>query len=372
MDRVAGSLLISLALALALTMLLSPVPLLAVQRYRLDDLGTLGGRDTHPNSINNRGQVVGYSKYSTEDGPYHAFLWEDHVMTDLGALGGVFSEAYDLNDSTRIVGITDTDDKGTGFLWRDGTMYDFGAMTGNRRNTPYGISNSGKIVGRTPAYGTNDWHAFLYANGTLNDLGTLGGPDGIAVDINENDQITGTSNIHAWGELQNRAFMWQNGTMTSLGTLGGKHSSANALNDYGHVVGFSGVTDIGSPHAFLWQDGAMTDLGTLGGFASYAYDINNTEQVVGSAQRQGGDNRAFIFQGGVMYDLNDLVVASSSASYELFDAYSVNNSGKIIGMAYLDAIYTGYILTPIPEPSSVAFLALIALATVLKRTGRLH
>jgi uncharacterized membrane protein len=40
--------------------------------YKVEDLGTLGGKDSYATGINNVGQIVGYSKISSGD--YHAIL----------------------------------------------------------------------------------------------------------------------------------------------------------------------------------------------------------------------------------------------------------------------------------------------------------
>ena len=62
-----------------------------------------------------------------------------------------------------------------------------------------------------------------------------------------------------------------------LGTLGGSQSHASDVNERGQVVGSSSVRGgINPVHAFLWQDGKLTDLGTLPeGQASDAVDIND-------------------------------------------------------------------------------------------------
>ena len=79
---------------------------------------------------------------------------------------------------------------------------------------------------------------------------------------------------------QTHAFLYSNGTMTDLGTLGGLSSDPYDINDNGQVVGFAELTD-GQQHAFLYSNGIMTDLGALGGTFSCAYSINNNGQVVG-------------------------------------------------------------------------------------------
>jgi uncharacterized membrane protein len=47
------------------------------------------------------------------------------------------------------------------------------------------------------------------------------------------------------------AFLWQNGRMTDLGTLGGVESDPSALNERDQIVGL-GSTARGKGHAVLW------------------------------------------------------------------------------------------------------------------------
>jgi probable HAF family extracellular repeat protein len=76
----------------------------------------------------------------------------------------------------------------------------------------------------------------------------------------------------------------------------------------------------------------MTDLGTLpGDFASFAFGINDQSQVVGQSCDVNFNCRAFLWQSGVMTDLNALVPPDS---IYLMLGESINASGEITGLAF--------------------------------------
>ena len=134
------------------------------------------------------------------------------------------------------------------------------------------------------------------------------------------------------------AVLWESdGTPRDLGNLGSTAlNMALSVNNRGDVVGVSALYPDSSPfggsHAFLWTGklGAMRDLGTLpGDVQSVGQGINESGQVVGVSFDQHGNPRPFLWQNGVMRDLNELVVGGAHL-YLLFGP-TINARGDIAG-----------------------------------------
>ena len=203
----------------------------AKPRYTVTDLGTLGGA-SEAFAISNNGQVAG--KYLAGNN-YQAFLWNDGVMQGLGTLGGDSSVALGVNDAGQVVGYSyNGSGRQRAFLWQNGAMQDLGTFPGGSVSLATGINNAGQVVGHSDnaAY---KLHAFVW-NGSMGDLGTLGGDHSYGYGINDNGQAVGASHLAAYPDLTNHAFRWSGG-MQDLGTLGWAHSLAYGINDNGDVVG---------------------------------------------------------------------------------------------------------------------------------------
>jgi probable HAF family extracellular repeat protein len=95
------------------------------------------------------------------------------------------------------------------------------------------------------------------------------------------------------------AFLWQNGVMTDLGLLPGDVQSwANMINNKNQAVGTS-FDASGGRRAFIWQNGVMTDLNTLipaGSplFLLEAFGINDRGQIAGFGNLSNGQLRAYL------------------------------------------------------------------------------
>jgi probable HAF family extracellular repeat protein len=328
-------------------------------RYRLIDLGTLGG----PNSaetqefpyINNTGMVAGFADTATpnpgnpEGFVFHAFRWRGGPLTDLGTLpGGVNSFAIWSNNAGAVAGLSENGrvdpllgmPEGRGVLWKkSGQIVNLGTFGGHESLAGY-INNRGQVVGvaanrKRDPFSLFDWgtqtRAFLWQKGVMRDLGTLGGPDANAAVVNNHGQVAGASYTNSapnadTGRPTLHPFLWTHGTMADLGTLGGTVGFATTLNNRGQVAGLSSTAGNQGARPFLWDRGKLTDLGTLGGTFGFATWMNNAGEVVGGATTRADKAfHAFFWRAGTMTDLGTINGDICSV------AHFMNSRGQVVG-----------------------------------------
>jgi probable HAF family extracellular repeat protein len=243
-----------------------------------------------------------------------------YVFTDLGALSirdrMAACQAYAINAGGTVSGFT----QNVGAFLYDGRVHLLPGDASTSAILALDMQGQGAGFISVDFGGISYSHAALYSNGSMNDLGTLGGQSSFASGINSTGDVVGSSSTS--GNSDSRAFLYKNGSMTNLGTLGGLESSASGINDAGQIVGTSMISG-GAQHAFLYQNGTMSDLGTLGGGNSFATAINNAGQIVGHAMDAAGNLHAFLYVSGSM----QRILKGDRASY----AYAINTSGQIVG-----------------------------------------
>jgi probable HAF family extracellular repeat protein len=302
------------------------------------DLGTLGKPDGNSwinwGGINDRGEAVGQSETASPDpngedicgfGTHLTcvpFLWRDGHMSALPTLGGNNGQASAINNRGEVVG----------------------------------FAEDGALDSTCPAGTTNNRIALsaLWENGKAQVLPLVGNDvDGFAFGINDRGQAVGYSGNCT---TATHAVMWKDKTAFVLQDLGGTGSNfAYVINNRGQIAGQIGTADGTTFHAGAWlngADGAVTDLGVLpGDFAAFATGINNRGQVVGNNFDSSFNwSHGFIWQDGVMIDLNTLIPADSNLF--IISASNINDRGQISGMG---TVQTGphagdihaYLLTPI-------------------------
>lgn len=287
------------------------------------------------------------------------------------------------------------------------------------REMPFGLSGAndineaGHLVGNL-GVGCCEVHGYFFDGTTLHNihtptmaaLGTTSMPES----INDHDEVVGW--VRTLGGSGRSAYYWRNGVTVMLGTLGGRDAEASSINNFGKVVGYSDAAS-GSGGAFLWGDANENDVSDPGemiklpdmGFGSFAtaindsgvvagtvhsgshrlpvvwkdataftplpilpgatdglpYAINNQGEVVGFTSSFG----ATLWRDGQGYNLNDLFPASSG--FRVKDAWSINDQGWITGDGFFAGEPTGFLLIPVPEPNSLAILAIVLFPTRLTR-----
>jgi probable HAF family extracellular repeat protein len=333
-------------------------------RYSIVDLGTLGGVSSEAFGINNESWAAGVSNLQG-DQSQHAFLWRHGKLTDLGTLGGFNSgvlSAKPKDDRGEIAGVAEssavdplnenfcgfsTNLVCLGFLWRNGAMTALPTLGGNNAQA-FGVNSLGLVVGlaETTVHDTNcvspqvlDWEAVIWGPqvGDIQELPPFPG-DAVAaaISINDKGQVVGASAPCGPVNPSNsaHAVLWENGFTRDLGSLGGTvNNVALAINNQGQAVGFSNLPGDTTQHAFLWQNGVISDLGTLpGDVLSLASGINDRGQVVGGSCDINFNCKAVLWQSGMIFDLNRLI-ASSSSLFLIF-ASDINSQGEIVGQAF--------------------------------------
>jgi probable HAF family extracellular repeat protein len=295
--------------------------------HNIHDLGTLGGNSSASSQVNSHGQVVGNALNAVPEDPdvatffnflpaaqqVRAFLWENGLMRDIGTLGG--------NDSF--------------------------ASLNNEAGAVCGFSSTNTEINETTGLPTI--HPFLWINGQMRDLGSLGGtlamPGSFTAGpfgrvMNDQGHVTGTSLL--LGDEDRAAFLWSDGQMTNLGSLGGNATDAYAINNSDHIVGRSRTTNTpGSHHPFLWENGQMIDLGVIAACTrGAAITINSRGEIAGGFGGCGPDpddrtfNRGFLWQKGKpIVDVNTLITPASEIWVD--EISFINDTGMMVGSGIL-------------------------------------
>ena len=343
--------------------------------FRVVNLSSLGGSENAGNSLNDHGLVAGFANLP-DNNSRHAMLWLYGFRFDLGTLGGPNSNVPwpVKNTSGLIAGIAQTttpQPRGEtwscrsffatptraaatclGVVWEEGKVRALPTLGGDN-GFATGANNHRQVVGwaenkvedsscvrpQIYQFRATQWGPDL---DEVRELPPLPGDStSAATGINDKGQVIGISGAcgtAVGGVAARHAVLWEKGKPTHLGNLGGiAWNTPMALNERGDIVGFSNVSKEDgaafNARAFLWTRGrGIQDLGTLPGDSlSQALGINEQRQIVGISCTAGfASCRAFLWERGVMMDLNDLVPGDYAD--HLFTANDINNLGQITGL----------------------------------------
>lgn len=340
--------------------------------YKVTGLGTLGGSESRAHSINNSGQVAGWSR-TPGNTAFHAFRTAPNskinpATDDLGTLGGTSSFAFGINSLGQVVGQSpNAANQSRAFRTAPNSAInpatDNLGTLGGSDSFARAINDLGQVVGWSST-GTPPFvgpHAFRTApnspiNPASDDIGALvAGPvySSEANGINNAGQVVGLSFDGARGRgfrtAPNTAI---NPATDNLGTLGGPNSGAMGINAVGQVVGYANIPSTEN-HGFRTAPNSpinptTDDLGTFGGTSNYPQGINAAGQVVGSAYTDNFEAHAYVYSGSTLYDLHDLI--SPGTGWRLWNAHSINDLGQIVGWGFLNGVEHAFRLDPAPHP----------------------
>lgn len=369
--------------------------------YTVIDLGPITPGFSDAFRINETGVVAGRGSVPNSD--FHALLWL--VEPQFGLPAGVHSlgslnddgdpaltnrsVARDINDAGIVAGwsnVPATDQFGNTAMrairWSAKTGMQELPTLGGVQSIANGINAAGDIVGQAELDeddpdGFPLKHATLWKDdGTVIDLGTFGGLRSVAHAINDLGQVVG----QAWyddGEPYNsriHQFLWlpepAYGLPSGLNDIDPNDtidltSNAKGINVHGQVVGWisefipgGGIRTKPSlwlPEPAHGLPAGMNDLGSLvpdgGGFGEA---VNDHGQVVGSAVGSFADFgipiiHGFVWENGVMRDLNELIELEPGDNVFIGRAFGINNAGQIVGIGVINGGFHGYLLDPIVD-----------------------
>lgn len=363
-------------------------------RYQVTRLtSTLGGSVQRVTGINLFGAASGFAT-QPGDSTRHAAVWRGHQITDLGTLGGSSSQSQwpGINELGAVVGISYTSDIDSlneewscegfmpassqvcrGFFWFNNRMQALPTL-GGTNGFATGVNNRNQVVGwaetkvHDPTCRENQklqFRAVVWEplrNRKMELKPYRGDSTSAATAINERGQVVGISGECdvAVGRFSARhAVMWDNGRVTRLPDLGGTSwHTPMAINEQGDVVGFSNPADPRDlagefiARAFLWtRRGGIRSIGVLpGDSTSQALGINIWGQVVGFSTGGAAGSRGFIYQNGVLTNLNELLLPGSHG--RVLTATSINDLGQIGGRLFdsTTGLSVPYIATPSFRP----------------------
>lgn len=338
------------------------------QTYNVVNLGTLGGSNSEAYGLNDLGEVVGYSVFSG-DPSRKAFKWTQ--QTGMQQLFGYQSEGEDnargINNSGVVVGSASEGSWTTAARWTPGQFTQGISFPGNSHRG-LDINDSGNVAG---IYYSNltAQGGFVMGNQAWTMPLAQNQEGSMAVKINDNNFMVGYRFSDVWEETE--AVMWDPFSgVTSLIDFGGD-TVANGINNQNRVTGRSNYANSDISHAYFWsQDTGMISIHTQASWESSTGEaISDDGTIVGAMYNdQALVGTAFIWTAQTgMQNIEEMLDAQSQG-WRIFTARDINSHGQIIGYGHHELYGTrALLLNPVPEPTTIAALALGALALRRRR-----
>ncbi|MFT3856316.1 MAG: PEP-CTERM sorting domain-containing protein [Aquabacterium sp.] len=169
---------------------------------------------------------------------------------------------------------------------------DRGQVAGDLKDVSFHVAYDSHLV-RSSSYrmevNTDRAHAFLYADGAMKDLGTLGGTSSGVSALTARGDVLGWSQTE--GNAGTHAFLYTDGRLVDIGQ-GSKDSVVTAMNERGTLAGYM------DDEAFIYRDGALHGLGELVGGASRIEVLAPNDVAAGKVSSNGAPAQIFVYKDG--------------------------------------------------------------------------
>lgn len=242
----------------------------------------------------------------------------------------------EVNDAGQVAGLFFLDDGSNhAFLWDDGSLQDLGthplATVPNPPPGPHssgrGLNDLGVVVGTACCFPPLGEHAMTYAAGTWTDI-HAGNQVSYARDVNNAGVVVGYADGNpAPGLVTTVPARWVGGVIGLLPMPSGHtRGEAMAVNDAGRVVGWSGPAF--DSHAQVWDDGVLSSIPPTDRDGA-ALAVNSLGVVVGWQNNPSGQRRPVRWTGGAGgWSATELPVLPGRTFGE---AHGISTLGRIVG-----------------------------------------